>query len=250
MNPDNPYATTLTSAVDPGIDGVVGTADDGTYGYYARLSAANRSIVTNDPNVLQSYKGFELTLTKRFSNRWQMLAGYTLSKNRIDNVSVDTSPNFLINANGNITGAANADRPNQFKLTGLYIVPRYDVIVSGNFTSQQGPPVTRAISRAVGFSTNQVINLEPLGNTRLDVLNKIDVRVGKLFTFSNNRSLETTVDFDNLTNANTVWGVRSRTEATAFTNPVTGERATLQQFMSPSQILPPQTVVVRAALRF
>src|SRR3954447_10973232 len=61
-NPDNPYATTLTSAVDPGIDGVVGTADDGTYGFYQRLSAANRVLITNDPNVLQSYKGLELTL--------------------------------------------------------------------------------------------------------------------------------------------------------------------------------------------
>jgi hypothetical protein len=250
MNPDNPYATTLTSAVDPGLDGAVGTADDGAYGYYARLSALNRSIITNDPTVLQSYKGTEITLTKRLSNRWQMLAGYTLSKNRLDKVSVDTSPNFLINANGNITNTSNADRPNQFKLTGMYILPWNDVILSGNFTSQQGPPVTRQISRAVGFATNQIINLEPLGNTRLVILNKIDVRVGKLFTFANNRNLEATVDFDNLTNANTVWGVRNRTEATAFTNPVTGERATLPQFMSPSQILGPRTVVLRAAFKF
>ncbi len=43
-NPDNPYATTLTTAVDPGLDGFVGTADDGTYGFYQRLSAANRTL--------------------------------------------------------------------------------------------------------------------------------------------------------------------------------------------------------------
>ncbi len=250
MNPDNPYATTLTSAVDPGIDGVVGTADDGTYGYYARLLAANRSLITNDPNVTQSYKGLEITLNKRLSNRWQMLAGYTLSKSRLDNVSVDTSPNFLINANGNITNTSFADRPNQFKLTGMYILPWHDVIVSSNLSSQQGPPVTRQISRAVGFSTNQIINLEPLGNTRLDPLTKIDVRVGKLFKFAGNRNLEATVDFDNLANAATVWGVRNRTEATAFTDPTTGVRATLQQFLSPSQILGPRTVVFRAAFKF
>src|SRR5207248_6462400 len=41
MNPDSPYASTLTSAVDPGIDGVAGTADDSTYGFFARTSAAN-----------------------------------------------------------------------------------------------------------------------------------------------------------------------------------------------------------------
>ena len=37
-----------------------------------------RAVITNDPNVVQSYKGLEITLTKRLSNRWQMLAGYTL----------------------------------------------------------------------------------------------------------------------------------------------------------------------------
>ena len=104
LNPAaNVYATTPTSAVDPGIDGVVGTADDGTYSFYQRISAANPSFITNDPNVVQSYKGLELTLTKRLSNRWQMLAGYTLSKNRQDGYSVDVSPNFLINNNGNVT---------------------------------------------------------------------------------------------------------------------------------------------------
>src|SRR5262249_47408134 len=160
---------------------------------------------------------------KRFSNRWQMLAGYTLSKNEQLDYSVDTSPNFLINGNGNITTTNNADRPNQFKLTGMYLVPWHDVIVSGNISVQQGPPITRQISRAVGFATNQIINLEPLGNTRLDTLNKVDVRAGKLFRF-NNRTLEATVDFDNLLNSATIWSVRNRTEATAFTDPTTGQR--------------------------
>ena len=248
-NPDNPYATQLTTAVDPGIDGAVGTPDDATYGFYARLSPANRVIITNDPTINQTYKGLELTLTKRLSNRWQMLAGYTLSKNRVDGVSVDVSPNLLINANGNITQAANADRPNQFKLTGMYLLPFHDIILSGNFSAQQGPPVTRQISRAVGFATNQVINLEPLGSTRLDTLTKIDVRVGKLFRFGA-RSLEATVDFDNLTNAATVWQVRNRTEAAAFTDPTTGVRQTLPQFGTPSAILGPRTIVFRGAFRF
>ena len=248
-NPDNPYATTPTSAVDPGIDGVLGTGDDSTYNFFQRISAANRTLITNDPNVVQSYKGLEITLTKRLSNRWQMLAGYTGSKNRLRNVTVDTSPNFLINANGNITNAANADRPNQFKLTGMYILPWHDVIVSGNFRSQQGPPVTRQISRALAIGASQTINLEPLGNTRIGTLTTIDLRVAKLFKF-NNRSFETSLDFDNLANADTVWGVRTLTPATAFTDPTTGVRQTLQQFLSPTQILVPRTVVFRAAFKF
>jgi hypothetical protein len=264
INPDNPYATTLTSAVDPGIDGVVGTGDDGTYGFYARTSAANRTVITNDPNAKEIYKGLEITVNKRFTKRWQMLAGYTFSKNELVDATLDTSPNFLINANGNISpdagvtgstrcagcGASNADRPNQFKLTGMYLLPWHDVILSGNFSSQQGPAYTRQISRAVGFATNQIINLEPMGNSRIDTLNKIDVRVGKLFRLSGNRSFEGTVDFDNLLNSDTVWQVRNRTEAAAFTDPTTGQRATLQQFLSPAAILGPRTIVFRGAFKF
>ncbi len=264
INPDNAYATTLTSAVDPGIDGVVGTGDDGTYGFYARTSAANRTVITNDPNAKEVYKGLEITLNKRLTNRWQMLAGYTFSKNKLVDATLDTSPNFLINANGNISpdagvggstrcagcGASNADRPNQFKLTGMYLLPWHDVILSGNFSSQQGPAYTRQINRAVGFATNQIINLEPMGNSRIDTLNKIDVRVGKLFRLSGNRSFEGTVDFDNLMNSDTVWQVRNRTEATTFTDPTTGQRATLQQFLSPSAILGPRTIVFRGAFKF
>lgn len=100
-----------------------------------------------------------------------------------------------------------------------------------------------------GFATNQSINLEPLGSTRLDTLTKIDLRVGKLFRLGE-RSIEATVDVDNLMNSATVWQVRNRTEAAAFTDPTTGARQTLQQFMSPAAILGPRTVVFRGALRF
>jgi carboxypeptidase family protein/TonB-dependent receptor-like protein len=264
MNPDNPYESTLTSAVEPGPDGVMGTSDDATYGFYQRISAANRTVITNDPKVLQSYKGLELTVTKRFTNRWQMLAGYTLSKNRIDDLTVDFSPNFLINASGNISpdvavtgatrcngcGASNADKPNQFKLTGMYVLPWHDVILSGNYNGVSGPPVTRQINRLLALGGSQTINLEPLGAHRLDFQNRIDLRVGKLFTFADGRTFEATVDFDNITNADWVWQARSLTPATSFLDPTTGQRQTLTQFLSPTAILPPRTVVLRAAFKF
>jgi len=251
LNPDSPYATVLTTVVDPGPDGnAATTADNSTFGYYARTSAANRSIITNDPNIVQSYKGLEITLNKRLSNRWQMLAGYTLSKARIDDSSVATSPNSLINANGNVTDSNGPDRPNQFKLTGMYILPWHDVIVSGNLSIQQGLPITRAINQAVGFSTTATILLEPLGSTRIDPLTKIDLRLGKRFTFAANRSIEASVDFDNLLNADTVWSVRNRTELANFTDPTTNVTQRLPQFLTPVAILAPRTIVFRAAMKF
>ena len=228
-----------------------GTADDGTYGSYQRLSAANRTLITNDPNVAPELQGSGNHADQALSNRWQMLAGYTLSKNRIDNVSVDTSPNFLINANGNITAAANADRPNQFKLTGMYILPWHDVILSGNFSRQQGPPSRARSAAPLAIGAAQTINLEPLGSTRLDTLTTIDVRVGKLFKFANNRSLEASVDFDNLTNADTVCGRSHADAGDAFTRSDDGHaRRRCSSSCRRAQILGPRTVVFRAAFKF
>ncbi|MEZ5283458.1 MAG: hypothetical protein R2712_01360 [Vicinamibacterales bacterium] len=65
------------------------SGDDGTFEFYNRTSTANLVYLTNDPTSLQTYKGIELTLTKRMSNRWQMLAGYTFAHTRISGVSVN-----------------------------------------------------------------------------------------------------------------------------------------------------------------
>ena len=255
---DNPYAATPTPAIDPGPDGLVGTADDSTFQYYQRTSNKNSTVISNDPNVLQSYKGLEITVTRRFTKNWSVLAGYTRSKNEISNVSVDVSPNYLINASGNISpdarcsgcGASNADRPNQFKLTGIYMLPWYDIITSANYSGLSGPPITRQITRSVGFGFTETINLEPIGTDRLPFENRLDLRVGKVFKFANNRSLEGSIDFDNIFNADWVWQARSLTPAAKFTDPTTGITQTLQQFMSPAAILPPRTVVLRANFKF
>jgi Carboxypeptidase regulatory-like domain/TonB-dependent Receptor Plug Domain len=250
VNPDNPYATSPTAAADPGLDGLIGTADDGMFEFFQRISAANRTLITNDPTRVLSYKGLEITATKRLSNRWQMLAGYTWSVNRQDRTSFDTSPNFLINADGRITTTNNSDRPHQFKLTGSYQLP-YDVMVSANVRSQSGPPVTRQISQRLAIGGNQTINLEPLGNSRLPTLTTLDLRVSKLFRFGN-RTLSADMDIYNLANANTVWEVRTLTPAITVREggDPNGALNTIPQFMSPTQVLGPRIIRFSASYRF
>ena len=132
----------------------------------------------------------------------------------------------------------------------MYVLPWHDVIVSGNYLGISGPPVTRQITQRLAIGPSQTINLEPMGTHRLDFENKIDLRLGKLFKFQNSRSLEASLDFDNITNADWVWQARTLTPAAGFTDPTTGQRATLRQFLSPTAFLPPRTVVFRAAFRF
>ena len=111
-NPANPYDTFLTTRPDSGRDGIAGTADDRTFQFYNRTSTAvNQTFFTNDRNYLQTYKGIEITATKRMSNRWQMLAGYTFSKSRIEGLSVNINPNFLINASGPLAGQRTLAEP-------------------------------------------------------------------------------------------------------------------------------------------
>lgn len=252
LNPDNPYATTPTTAVDPGLDGVTSTADDRTFQYFDRISAANRTLISNDPTRVLSYKGLEITATKRFSKRWQMLAGYTRSVNRQDKTSVDTSPNFLINANGVITTTNNSDRPHQFKLTGAYTLPWQDVLVSANLRSQSGPPVTRQISQRLTLGGNQTINLEPLGSSRLPTLTTVDLRASKAFRFGGNREIQASVDVYNLTNTNTVWEVRTLTTTVNVRQDgdLAGRLNTIPQFMSPTQVLGPRIMRLGVSFKF
>ena len=250
-NPANPYDTFLTTRADNGRDGVAGTADDGTFQFYNRTSTApNLTHFTNDPTFRQTYKGLEITGTKRMSNRWQMLMGYTFSQTRQKGLSVNTNPNALINAEGPVTGQT-GDRPHQFKLTGTYILPWYDIGVAANVNRQSGAVITRSINTAQTVGGNTAVNVEPLGSYRLPTRTAADVRFFKTTNFGT-RSLELSVDVHNVTNDNTFWDARSLggTINLRQNGDPTGTINTVPQFGSPSQVLGPRNVRFNAAFRF
>ena len=261
-NPANPYDTFLTTRPDNGRDGIAGTADDSTFQFYNRTSTAvNETYFTNDRTALQTYKGIEITATKRMSNRWQLLAGYTFSKSRIEGLSVNTNPNFLLNATGPLTGQANiggtlfngqiGDRPHQFKLTGTYLTTWWDIGLAANFNSQSGVAYTRQVSVAQTVGGTSTVNVEPLGSSRIDTRTVMDLRVFKVVNFGN-RSLEASVDFNNLWNANTVWDVRtlSGTINLRQNGDPNGAINTVPQYLSPAQVYGPRNVRFNVAFRF
>lgn len=249
-NPANPFESTLSTRADSGRDGIAGTADDGTFQFYNRVSTQNLVFLTNDRNSLQTYKGIEITATKRMSNRWQMLAGYTFSRTRIAGVSVNVNPNALINADGLVTGQL-GDRPHQFKLTGTYVLPFYDIGLAGNLNAQSGIAVTRQVSTALAVGGTTTVNVEPAGSYRLDARTAADLRVFKTQRFGS-RELEVSVDFNNISNVNTVWDVRtlSGTINLRQDGSPTGAVNTLPQFGSPAQIYGPRNVRFNVAFRF
>jgi hypothetical protein len=249
-DPARPYATTLSTRADAGRDGVAGTADDGTFQFFDRRSAASLTHFTNDPTSLQTYDGLEITATKRMSNRWQVLAGYTWSRTWIEGVSVTTNPNNLINATGPVTGQL-GDRPHQFKVTGTYILPWYDIGLAGNLNSQSGAAVTRQVNTALTVGGTTSVNVEPLGSTRLDRRTVMDLRLFRMINFGT-RSLDVAVDFNNIWNANTVWDVRtlSGTINLRQNGDPTGPINTVPQFLSPAQVYGPRNIRFNVAYRF
>jgi hypothetical protein len=250
-NPANPYDTFLTTRADLGRDGVAGTSDDGTFQFYNRTSSAvNRTHFTNDPTYRQTYNGIEITGTKRMSNRWQMLMGYTYSQTRQSGISVNTNPNNFINAEGPVTGQT-GDRPHQFKVTGTYILPFYDIGFAANLNRQSGAAITRQINTAQTVGGNTSVNVEPLGSYRLPTRTAADLRFFKN-TNLGSRSLDVSVDVHNIANANTLWDARTLggTIGLRQNGEPTGAINTVPQFGSPAQVYGPRNIRFNAAFRF
>jgi hypothetical protein len=234
------------TAVDPGPDGKTGTADDSTISYFDRTVAATNSVITNDPTFRQTYKGVEFTATKRYANRWQMLAGLTLSRSRQDTPSLAASPNSLINDVGPIT----TDVPVQFKLTGSYMLP-YDVNLSGNFRAQSGTPYTRQLSVPLQLTGSTTVNVEPFDSERLPALTTLGLQASKDFNLGGHR-LTALFAVDNVFNANTIWSVRTLTGTSTFrvNGDPNGATVTVPQFGTPTNIIGPRIARVGLTFRF
>ena len=101
--------------INPGIDGITGTADDmGNLTVYERLNPGQDTLLLTNPRKSQSQsmvddpkftaRGLEIVFTKRYSNRWQMIASYHYTQVKGNTNSTMTSlgenPNKFINSYG------------------------------------------------------------------------------------------------------------------------------------------------------
>ena len=161
-------------------------------------------VITNIPEFYEKYHGFELTAKKKFSNRWQLIAGYTRGQSKGYYVesrwgfSDSSDPNNRIN----IKDAYHpSDRTNIFKLIGTYFFPR-DFTVSANYRYYTGDPLTRRY-RVTGMNQGSFsVALEPRGTYRYPNVSILDIRASKIFHFSN-FNLEAMFNLFNVFNAST-----------------------------------------------
>jgi len=174
-------------------------------------------VVTNIPQLDDNaYHGVEFTAVKRLSDRWQVLGGFTIQRQKgvysrgySDQAYSDnfTDPNLDINRKNNYL---NLDATYIFKVDSTYELP-WRFSSSINFQHYSGFPLQPTETFAVldGEPTPRPVNesviLQPAGLLRLPSVNMLNLRFSRDFV-RDRWHLIPSVDFFNASNGQTVIG--------------------------------------------
>jgi hypothetical protein len=176
------------------------------------LVARRDRIIATVEDLKSDYDGVIISVNKRLSNRWQMLAGVTFQNHQgfahggtfTDPTSTSdfNNPNYVLNR---ADSAVFTDVPWGFGLSGSYQLP-YEIVISGKYTAGAGGPLNRTLSVSGLPQGTEVVWVQPRGVDRVEVVNKfVDMRFAKRLRVGPAR-LEGTLDIFNMLNANHVTG--------------------------------------------
>jgi carboxypeptidase family protein len=141
-------------------------------------------LTTNGPGYYTTYDALILSLTKRYSHRWQGNVGYAYASLKgLTSGAVD--PNDVTNAEG----PQSIDRPNMLTITGAYDVPRIDVQFSGNLVAVQGTPYAPVVQIALPQGRRS-INIQQVGSYRGPVEQHLYFRISKILFRADQHRLE------------------------------------------------------------
>ncbi|MBI4473178.1 MAG: hypothetical protein HY646_10945, partial [Acidobacteria bacterium] len=232
--PTSGYAP--VNRVDLGPDGVSGTADDRTVVTFDRLIPAGSDLFLTNWPAGDNFSTVEFGITKRLSNRWQMITGFDWTKRNLKgNLSYD--PNTLVW--GSDTNAH--QELWTYKLIGTYMLPR-GVALSGTYNAQKGEPYGRRQNFALRQGTSALF-MEPNGAYYYPSLHLINLRAEKTFSVTERHRITAMFDLFNIHNANTVTGVDTLTGTTRDRN-----GRTVARFGRATQIINPR--IFRLGVRY
>ena len=220
---------------------VSGTLPDGTpysVPVYGVEDAPIYYVITNLDGYDQTYKGVELNVTKRMSNRWMMRGNLSLS-DWTQNVSSSAiwdptrlrgSGNFYAPNIGNTSGCNICDGGTvvqgsgsgsgskggvyinskwAFNVTGAYQIPLIETSLGFNVSGRQGYPVPWVHRAGTNEGTKQVLVVPDTDTTRLSNPIEVDVRVAKDIRVSR-LGLTLSADVFNIANSHTILQRRTR----------------------------------------
>jgi hypothetical protein len=249
--PASPIAYATKVVTDPGPDNLLNSSDDRQLTFYNR-TGTDVFFHTNCGNGVsikctQRYKGLELSLGKRMSNRWQLMGSYVWSRLDGDRVLDYTDPNNLLDFMR--FGRGTNDQPHAFKLLGSYQAP-WDITIGANYQALSGLPRDRnlSVSLTQGSTTYTV---EPRGAYRQDFLNLLSLRGDKRFKINGQHSFSLIVEVHNL--LNTSAGQNSfgtATQSFASQTAFDAARLTTSYFGRVQEIVAPRVLKVGVKLEF
>jgi hypothetical protein len=196
---------------DPGPDGRLGTSDDGVplRGYELKGDVPNEPlyVVRNVPHSESNYWTLDLTVTRRFNQRWSIAGGLdhvwnsdqtnTYFGQAIRQNAFPVTPNDLLNAGPN---GRYEFRSWSAKVYGTYEGP-WGVRVTPYLRHQSGQPFGRTFTTTLNYGNVRIL-AEPIGTRRTDNLTIVDARIEKGIRLAGNRRIAGFIDAFNLLNAN------------------------------------------------
>lgn len=211
-----------------------------------KFGAFNNYVTNISQLDTNSYNAVEFTAVKRLSNKWQVLGGFTIQRQKgtygrgfSDEATADNfnDPNNGINRQNNYL---NLDSTYVFKVDSTYELP-WKFGTSVNFQHYTGFPIqpteTFNIPDGQGVNIAENVILQPAGIQRLPSVNQLNLRFSREFVINDRWHFIPTVDFFNVTNSQT-----TISEVTQYTAPTGGF------FLKPSLAINP--FVTRFGLRF
>jgi Carboxypeptidase regulatory-like domain/TonB dependent receptor-like, beta-barrel len=202
----------------------------------AKYGAFNFDVTNISQLDDNSYQGVEFTAVKQLSHKWQLLAGFTIQRQKgvygrgySDQAVSDnfTDPNNNINRNNNYL---NYDATYVFKVDSIYELP-WKISTSVNFQHYTGYPLqpteTFNVPNGQGVPVGESVILQPAGIQRLPSVNMLNLRVSRDFAVKERWHIIPTADFFNVTNAQTVIG-----EVTTFGSSYLYPYATINPYVT------------------
>ena len=224
---------------DPGPDNLVNTGDDRPitlYNVQAAYRGRNVAFHTNFPGT-QRYKGLELSVAKRMTDRWQVMGSYVWSRLDGDIVVDPNNPNQTIATNALGRGAN--DQPHAIKIIGAYQAP-WHVNVGLNYQGLSGLPTDRQF-RATLTQGSTTVRADERGAYRADFLNLMSLKVDKVFQLHTHAQISAFLEVHNLTNTNAAQGsIGTLTQAFTSQAAFDAAKATTSYFGRVQEIVAPR----------
>ncbi|HEX9635989.1 MAG TPA: TonB-dependent receptor [Acidobacteriota bacterium] len=195
-------------------------------------------LTLNNDFYYETYKGFEVSATKRLSNRWMATASFTYNDHignwddplqgaslddgtasnpfRPENIPFLDGQDALIQSTGSgAKGNVFLNAKYTFKLSGLYQLP-YNWTVGGFYQLRDGyPNPARLLSGAGGFGTNSYYD-EPFGERRLEDVSVVNLRIEKNTSFGEGLNLGVGIDIFNALNDDVILQRERNLNASTF----------------------------------